>query len=384
MKIRLEHRKGKNGSGTISAKFYILREKTNVHTSVDCDVKDWDPIAGRVKISDKFYSDKNLIIDHVLARINNVFVKYRLRNRTLTRSLFYKSYNKPDDFDNFYIFFEDQIKKERKRLEASTITIHKTVFEKLKQFRPTLHFEEITEEFLVDFFCYLHKVYKNTNSTAYKNMSILKKYVRIAIKLGYIEENPFNEFAIKDIESKPVYLKENELNALIKLYKDGDMQLNKYKTLQLFFFMCFGSQHIGDAKKMEIDQIGSNEFYYLRQKTKNIKPKLIHVPISKAFKWILNDIVGNRKKGFVFENLPSDQKMNEWLKQLAKEAGVDKDISHKTGRHTFATYFLSKTKDLNTLKEILGHSNIRETLIYAHVLNEDKQIGIKCFNSIAI
>lgn len=59
-------------------------------------------------------------------------------------------------------------------------------------------------------------------------------------------------------------------------------------------------------------------------------------------------------------------------------------MSFKSRRHTFATYFLKKTKDLTTLKEILGHSELRETLIYAHVLDESKQEGIKSFDTFSL
>ena len=52
--------------------------------------------------------------------------------------------------------------------------------------------------------------------------------------------------------------------------------------------------------------------------------------------------------------------------------------------YTFATIFLKNTKDLVTLKEIIGHSDYRETLIYAHVLEESKLEGIKSFNSFKI
>jgi site-specific recombinase XerD len=76
--------------------------------------------------------------------------------------------------------------------------------------------------------------------------------------------------------------------------------------------------------------------------------------------------------------------MNNYLKDIAKIAGIKKKISHKTGRHTFATCFLKETKDLTILKEILRHSELRDTLIYAHVLDESKQEGITCFNSFDI
>ena len=68
---------------------------------------------------------------------------------------------------------------------------------------------------------------------------------------------------------------------------------------------------------------------------------------------------------------------------FAAELEVDKKLSTKAGRHTFATFYLAKTKDITALKEILGHSDLRETLIYAHVLDESKQTGILCFNKFA-
>ena len=54
-----------------------------------------------------------------------------------------------------------------------------------------------------------------------------------------------------------------------------------------------------------------------------------------------------------------------------------------TEQGTFATIFLRKTKDIASLKEILGHSDLKETLVYAHVLNESKQEGMQCFNCFA-
>lgn len=67
--------------------FYVNREKINFTTGVRCSVKDWNKNKCRVKKSDENYNDKNLIIENIAARINNVFVKYRLRDRRLTRYL---------------------------------------------------------------------------------------------------------------------------------------------------------------------------------------------------------------------------------------------------------------------------------------------------------
>ena len=71
------------------------------------------------------------------------------------------------------------------------------------------------------------------------------------------------------------------------------------------------------------------------------------------------------------------------LQPIEKRVGA-KLVSAKTGRHTFATIYLRKTKDLSSLQKLLGHSNIRETMIYAHVMDESKREGMQCFNSFTL
>lgn len=92
----------------------------------------------------------------------------------------------------------------------------------------------------------------------------------------------------------------------------------------------------------------------------------------------------DEKKELLFENMIADQKINEYIKTIAQKAGIKKKLSCKAGRHTFATLFLQKTKDLATLKEILGHTDYRETLVYAHVMEESKQEGVSFFNTFAV
>ena len=107
------------------------------------------------------------------------------------------------------------------------------------------------------------------------------------------------------------------------------------------------------------------------------------VPTSIPLMFVLNNIVGTRRKGLVLENLPAEQTINYRLKEIAKIAKIDKNLTLKVGRHTFATIFLRKTKDLATLKEIMGHSEFKETLVYAHVIDDAKIEGVvTAFNSL--
>ena len=384
VKTYLRINKKNDSEGVVWVSFYINRDKINFSTKVRCTKINFNDITFRVKTGDTNASDKNLIIENVLARINNVMVRYRLQNKTLTRDAFTRAYNRPDDYDTFFAFFRDWEKKFSKMNEYETMMVHRTVMKKLEDYAPDLHFDDITHEWLDEYYSHLRKKLKNCENTAYKNLSTIKKYVRAAFKAGYMDDNPFETWKIKRTRASYNYLTTDELNILLRIYKEGSLEPKLHKTLEFFLFMCFSSLHIGDAKKLQLEQFTKTNFTYFRIKNRNKKPEPVIVPLSDPLRQLIRNIVGVRQKGLIFENLPADQTMNNYLKDIAKIADIDKKISHKTGRHTFATHYLKETKDLTAIKEILGHSELRETLIYAHVLDESKQEGIKCFNTFSI
>jgi len=57
------------------------------------------------------------------------------------------------------------------------------------------------------------------------------------------------------------------------------------------------------------------------------------------------------------------------IKQAVREAGLTKRVTSHTFRHSFATGLLSNGYDIRTVQELLGHKDVRTTMIYTHVLN---------------
>ena len=64
------------------------------------------------------------------------------------------------------------------------------------------------------------------------------------------------------------------------------------------------------------------------------------------------------------------------LKQAVSLTGVQKRVSCHTFRHSFVTHLLQDGYDIRTVQELLGHKDVKTTMIYTHVLNRGGR-GVK-------
>ena len=206
--IQNKQRLTKEGNAPLYITFYLGKEKLMLPCKVSVPVAKFDEKSGLLKGNSKEAKDINLIVSNLKARVNDILVKFRLRNQALTKDIFMREYNNPSDYKTFHDFVKEHMKTYSRRIEMGTFKHHLSCMKKFKAYNELLQFRDLTPDYLTDYLIYMKKELGNTEITAQRNMSTIKIYVTAAYRKGYIEENPFQEFHIKRIKSDVDYLRE--------------------------------------------------------------------------------------------------------------------------------------------------------------------------------
>ncbi len=75
------------------------------------------------------------------------------------------------------------------------------------------------------------------------------------------------------------------------------------------------------------------------------------------------------RSGVVRRHHIHESSLQKAVRAAAQATGIPKRISPHTFRHSFATHLLEAHYDIRTVQELLGHKNVKTTMIYTHVLN---------------
>jgi integrase len=377
-----EKYKKKDGSCAVYVYTYIHRKKVRFNTGVSVLPEHWNDEKKKIKGSSKKAKDKNLIISNCVARINDIFVRYRLQNRELTPEKLRKEFKTPSTYIDFFDFLQREIEEQKKHKGPGTIDVYNSLQTKLKGYKKNIMFADIDNAFLDGFESHMKRKLKNKPNTIHKTLRTFRTFLNIAKQKKVIDHNPFDTKKMKRGHADRVYLVDHEVQNLLDKYRKKWLlpyHENQHKVLGYFLFSCFTGLRISDIRRLQIEDITNNTIIMQPHKTRGIS-KIVKIPLSKPALEILNDHTGEHQiKGPVFRTY-CDQVTNRILKDLMDLFEIKKNITFHCGRHTFATMYLRKTKDLAGLQKLLGHYSINDTMKYAHVMDDDVRDSIKVFN----
>ncbi|MBS7232635.1 site-specific integrase [Flavobacterium psychroterrae] len=260
-------------------------------------------------------------------------------------------------------------------LDRFTITKnHLTAFIKFKLKKNDLEFADLNLEFVKDFEFYLRTVRDCSNNTTLKYIANFKKIVIRAIDKEIITKDPFKNFKGRKTKLVKKPLTAQELYELESHYFTTD-RLNVVRDV--FVFQCYTGLAYIDAYQLKRTDIkkgidGNLWIMSERQKTNSS----FNVPLlPQALKIIekYKDHPLSIQRGTVLP-VSSNQKMNEYLKEVAVLCGFPFTLNTHMARRTFgSTVTLNNNVPINVVKELLGHASVKQTEAYA--ITEQATIG---------
>ncbi len=200
-----------------------------------------------------------------------------------------------------------------------------------------------------------------------------------AVKDDLLSVNPFvkvdNKPKMKSKEK--TYLTQEELTSLCGIQTKNH---HEKEIIDAFVLSCFCGLRYSDIIRLKKEHIEiTNDSMRLKIETQKTK-KYVSFILPKYCESIINDRLSNNNE-FIF-NMQSIASIERKLKEFAKRANIEKNISFHTARHTFATLLLTKGADLYTVSTLLGHSNISTTQVYAKIVDKKKDETIALLNNV--
>lgn len=389
-------------------------------TGYRIDSAKWDADKQRVKngCSNKLKqsaSEINASLLEYYTEIQSIFKKFEVEDVMPTPEQIKEAFNalhKPVSEEpkskkealpcDFFQVFDDFVEDCGRQNNWTDSTFEKfaAVKNHLTNFREGLTFEFFDERGLNDYISYLRDVKEMRNTTIGKQLSFLKWFLRWAFKKGVHQNNAYDSYKpkLKSTQKKIIFLTWDELNRLREFKIPSNKQALE-RVRDVFLFQCFTGLRYSDVFNLRRSDIKGDHIEVTTVKTSD---SLI-IELNNHSKAILD-----KYKDVAFEDdkvLPviTNQKMNDYLKELAEMAGIDEpvrqtyykgneridDVTPKyallgthAGRRTFICNALALGIPPQVVMKWTGHSDYKAMKPYIDIADDIKANAMSKFNQL--
>ena len=302
----------------------------------------------------------------------------------------------------FYKVFDEFVRDCGRQNDWTDSTYEKfaAVKNHLMNFRDGLTFDFFDEKGLNDYVTYLRDVKEMRNSTIGKQLSFLKWFLRWAFKKGLHQNNAYDSYKpkLKSTQKKIIFLTWEELNKLREFEIPAAKQALD-RVRDVFLFQCFTGLRYSDVFNLRRSDIKGD---YIEVTTVKTSDSLI-IELNNYSKAILD-----KYKDVAFEDdkaLPviTNQKMNDYLKELAELAGIDEPVRQTyyrgneridevtpkyallrthAGRRTFICNALALGIPPQVVMKWTGHSDYKAMKPYIDIADDIKANAMSKFNQL--
>lgn len=205
-----------------------------------------------------------------------------------------------------------------------------------------------------------------------RKVSSVKSLAKYLYQSGSIDHMPELDVVLPKPKKKiPSYIKEDDLHRLLDLLKESIVD---YPTA-LDHIILSAFYHTG-IRRSELINLSLGDFDRIKSELKVMGKGQKHriIPLSNEIVIQLNDFLSLKYQNgieskFIFSNFDGEKLKEKWVynavRRLLSGTYANKRSPHIL-RHSFATHLLQNGADINAIKELLGHSSLSATQIYAH------------------
>jgi site-specific recombinase XerD len=371
--------------------YFNRHERKYIITKILIEEDQWGT-SGRykdlVKSNHPNYLAFNQYLQGLVSSIQNLEYSLINNGRPFTKQILEDFLNDKHTATDFITFLEEEAEKDKSvangTLKEWNYTIH--VF---KEFCGTegCQFSQFTYTKIVDFDNFLRgkKLKQNTIHKHHKN---LLRFVNIAIKKKFLksDDNPYNDFSSKKVAGTRENISMEELLRIEALVfpPAGFEQISNVRDM--FLFAAYTGMRYSDVIDLAPRDIEETEdgltVRFMQKKVEYSKTIEVVLPLYLLFDGKPQQIAYKfleRKKSSVFPNIVN-QLVNRHLKSIAIMARIDTPISFHVARHTFGTLLADITGNPYLIMQLMGHSDIKTSMIYIHQSEERLRRQLKSVN----
>lgn len=399
--VAIVFRKDKvNKKGQSPIHFRIIQNRKAVYIASGKAVskEHWDEKNLKVKSGHKNSARLNSFLSNKHTEIYNSILENETTSKSLTSTLLkQKLYGQTPQK---YLPFADKV-VENYMKEGKVRSYHNalTIINKFRDYckNESITFHDITPAYLSRYESYLRTDLGNKTNTIHKNLKFHRKVFNDAIRQDVIEYDvsPFRKYQMRLEKTQRDYLTEEEIISIESYPAQPGSKVELHK--HMFIFASYtGGIRVSDMLKLQWKDFDGTHLHLVIKKTGvqvsiKVPNKSLQIldslktakynPEAFIFPMFSNGLDLNNP--VILDNAISrcTALINKNLKIIAKGAGIRKNLSFHISRHSFAVRALRKGISIDKVSKILAHSNIRETQIYAKVVNEELDKAMDVFNT---
>ena len=389
-----KYRAKKDGSFPIYIRITKNRKSIWQSTDIALKAKHWDDTKGMVKPSHPNSARLNASLTKLQLGYQNDILDIENGQSNLSLRGIKQKFN-GQDATNFILTARELCNSYKREGKIASYDKVRSILKKLIEYMHSENFtfQDIDLRLLLNYQNYLIEIKSNKPSSINRDLKFIKTVFLYAQRMEYIpiNVNPFLNFKFLKLVSERGFLTPDEITAIENVDCSHTAYIKKAKDIILFQYYS-GGLRISDALLLKWANIIDERVYLTIRKTGK---QASHKLTPKAMAII--ESYRRNNTDFIFGYFPNDLDLmdlvkvdaeisaktalvNKALKIIAKISGINKRLSTHLLRHSFATNALQQGMSLEVLQSILKHSNIRETQIYAKVLNQKIDIEIDKLN----